>query len=335
MHLVPGQQIGKYATIHYVGSGVFGAVYLMHDNLMNRDVAVKFVENQNPTAFVAHFEAQILHRCRSDRIVAINSADVIQDTNGRQYAAIDMEYLPDGSAQRLVETQHISIRQSIKLAIDLLFALGYAHRHGILHRDVKPANILLAGARAKLSDFGLATSATSSLTASGAGSPVYCAPEVINDNITTAQTDVFAAGMTLFQLANNISNLAANIPSLDTIKMGRVISAVGYKECVPRRLRYICNKACATDPARRYASVDEMRQSLEKLRVLEDWKKPTSAVWQASIKGHEHEMRVEVSSEIEMVYKINGRRKNANCRKCATTDRAELEQERWVYQNTF
>ncbi len=55
MQLVAGQQIGKYVTLNYVGSGAFGAVYLMHDNLMNRDVAVKFVENQNPTAFVAHF----------------------------------------------------------------------------------------------------------------------------------------------------------------------------------------------------------------------------------------------------------------------------------------
>ncbi len=246
-----------------------------------------------------------------------------------------MEFLANGSAQRLVETQYISIRHSIKLAIDVLFALGHAHRHGILHRDVKPANILLSGTRAKLSDFGLATSATSSLTASGAGSPVYCAPEVINDNITTAQTDVFAAGMTLFQLANNITNLAANIPSLDTIKMGRVINSFGYKEYVPRRLRYVCNKACAADPARRYTSVDEMRQSLEKLRVIEDWKRPSSAVWQSDIKGNQHEMRVEVGSEIEMVYKINGRRKNSNCQKCTTAERGELAQERWVYQNTF
>jgi len=155
MHLAASQQIGKYTTLKFLGSGVFGSVYLMHDNLMNRDVAIKFVENQNPAAFVAHFEAQILHKCRHDRIVAINSVDVVQDTNGQHYAAIDMEYVPNGSAQKLIETDHVSIRKSIKIAIDLLFALGHAHRQGILHRDVKPANILLAGTRGKLSDFGL------------------------------------------------------------------------------------------------------------------------------------------------------------------------------------
>jgi serine/threonine protein kinase len=264
MHLTVGQRIGKYTTLKFLGSGVFGSVYLMHDNLMNRDVAIKFVENQNPTAFVAHFEAQILHKCRHDRIEAINSVDVVRNTAGQQYAAIDMEYVANGSAQKLVETSHVSIRQSIKLVIDLLFALGHAHRQGILHRDVKPANILLAGTRGKLSDFGLATNASSALTASGAGSPVYCAPEVINDDKTNVRTDVFAAGMTLFQIANNIANLGALVPSIDIIKFGRVIPFISYKPYVARRLRNICNKACANDPAKRYSSADEMRQALEK-----------------------------------------------------------------------
>jgi serine/threonine protein kinase len=149
MHLVAGQQIGKYTTLEFLGAGVFGSVYLLHDNLMNRDVAVKFVQNQNPAAFVAHYEAQILHQCRHDRIVPVNSVDVIQDTQGRYYAAIEMEYVPNGSAQKLIETTHVSIRQAIKITIDLLFALGHAHRQGVLHRDVKPANVLLAGSRGK------------------------------------------------------------------------------------------------------------------------------------------------------------------------------------------
>src|ERR1700722_11434151 len=186
MQLIGGQQIGKYATTAFLGAGVFGSVYLLHDNLMNRDVAVKFVQNQNPTAFVAHYEAQILHQCRHDRIVPVNSVDVIQDAQGRYYAAIEMEYVPNGSAQKLIETSHVSIRQAIKITIDLLFALGHSHRQSILHRDGTPPNALLVGSGGKLSDFGLAASASTSLTASGAGSPVYCAPEVINDDKTNA-----------------------------------------------------------------------------------------------------------------------------------------------------
>src|SRR4051812_24219184 len=102
MNLSPGDTLGKYSVLEFLGAGAFGEVYLMHDNLLNRDVAVKFVENQNPSSFIAHFEAQILHQCRNERIVAVNSADVVQDSAGRYYAAIEMEYIDGGSAQDLI-----------------------------------------------------------------------------------------------------------------------------------------------------------------------------------------------------------------------------------------
>jgi serine/threonine protein kinase len=335
IHLVAGQQIGKYTTLSFLGAGVFGSVYLLHDNLMNRDVAVKFVENQNPAAFVAHYEAQVLHQCRHERIVTVNSVDVIQDMQSRYYAAIEMEYVLNGSAQKLIETTHVSIRQAIKLTIDLLFALGHAHRQGVLHRDVKPANILLAGTRGKLSDFGLSANASTSLTASGAGSPVYCAPEVVNDDKTNPQTDIFSAGMSLFQLANNISNLGALVPSLDTVKLGRVITRIGYERYVPRRLRYVCNKACANDPANRYSSADQMRQALEKLHVEQDWSRSAGVVWRTDINDQDHELTIENSTQFEMVYKVNGRRRNANCKICSTQTSAISAQEDWIYDHTF
>jgi eukaryotic-like serine/threonine-protein kinase len=335
MHLVVGQQIGKYTTLEFLGAGVFGSVYLLHDNLMNRDVAVKFVQNQNPAAFVAHYEAQVLHQCRHDRIVPVNSVDVIQDTQGRYYAAIEMEYIPNGSAQKLIETSHVSIRQAIKVTIDLLFALGHAHRQGVLHRDVKPANMLIAGSRGKLSDFGLAANASTSLTASGAGSPVYCAPEVVNDDKTNAQTDIFSAGMSLFQLVNNIPNLGALVPSIDTVKFGRVIPHIGYQRYVPRRLRYVCNRACNPDTANRYSSADQMRQALEKLHVEQDWNRSAGATWHADISNQDHEMAIENGAQPEMVYKVNGRRRNANCKMCSSNASAISAQEDWIYDHTF
>jgi eukaryotic-like serine/threonine-protein kinase len=335
MHLAVGQTIGKYTTLEFLGAGVFGSVYLLHDNLMNRDVAVKFVQNQNPAAFVAHYEAQILHQCRHDRIVPVNSVDVIQDTQGRYYAAIEMEYIPNGSAQKLIEITHVSIRQAIKVTIDLLFALGHAHRQGVLHRDVKPANVLLTGTRGKLSDFGLAANASTALTASGAGSPVYCAPEVVNDDRTNAQTDIFSAGMSLFQLANNITNLGALVPSIDTVKLGRVIPRIGYERYVPRRLRYVCNKACNAEPADRYSSADQMRQALEKLHVEQDWSRSGGVHWRANINSQNHEMTIENGTQTEMVYKVNGRRRNPNCAMCASQASAISAQEDWIYNDTF
>ena len=244
MQLNPGQAVGKYTNRGLVGSGAFGSVYLMHDNLMNRDVAVKFVENKDPQTFVAHMEAQILNQCRHARIVAVHSVDAATVPTGQSYAVIDMEYLAEGSAAGLLANGFVSVRKATKALIDVLFGLEHAHRQGILHRDIKPPNILLSGNRYKLGDFGLAKDAATAMIGSGAGSPVYCAPEVLNDNITNIKTDLFAAGMTFFQLVNNISasDFDNKIKSRDLIKAGKVISTMGYTNCVPRRVRLICSK---------------------------------------------------------------------------------------------
>ncbi|WP_083909467.1 serine/threonine-protein kinase [Rhodopseudomonas sp. B29] len=334
VQLTCGQKIGNFTTLENVGSGSFGTVYLMHHDLMNRDSAVKFVENQDPNRFVAHFEAQILDQCKHDRIVSVYGVDVVADHAGTLFAAIEMEYISGGSAAKLLG-QHVSIRKAIKIIIDTLFALEHAHTKNVLHRDVKPANIMLVGERAKLTDFGLATDGASALTASGAGSPVYCAPEVINDALTNVTTDVFATGMTLFQLINNYKNLAAKIHSLDTIRFCRVIPSIGYRNYVPRRLRLICNRACNAEPAKRYQSAREFRQALESLRIRQDWNQVSADHWSARIGKQVHELRAIGGGAFQCLYTINGRRRNVNCSNANSASAARDLVERWIYGHTF
>lgn len=199
MILVPGQQFGKYSTIRHLGQGSFGTVYEMMDTLLGRRCALKFVPNNNPTAFVAHYEAQILHRCRHDRIVSVNSVDALVSPGGPSYAVIDMEYCPGSSVENLIKTQFLSARRAIKILVDVLFGLEHAVRQGILHRDVKPANVMCVGRRYKLGDFGIAKTG---LQGSRQGSPVYSAPEVFNKNETSIASDIFSCGIALFQLCN-------------------------------------------------------------------------------------------------------------------------------------
>jgi serine/threonine-protein kinase len=170
---------------------------------------------------------------------------------------------------------------------------------------------------------------------SGKGSPVYCAPEVLNNNVTNVQTDIFAAGMTFFQLFNNVVDFDAVIKSHDPIKAGKVISTIGYAGFVPRRLRMICNKACALNPADRYRSATEMRQALEKLHVQQDWVKQSPDQWEAQIAGQTHSMHVESGRRVENVYRVNGRRRNANCSLASSVDEARAAQDNWVYDHTF
>lgn len=331
MKLAPGDQIGpKYTTKQHLGQGSFGTVYEMRDNLLARDCALKFVENTNPTEFKAHYEGQILHKCKHDNIVGINSVDVLQAPTGELYAAIDMEYCSDGSVQDLVEAGFISIRRSLKILIDTCFGLEHAHRQSILHRDLKPANIMVAGNRYKLSDFGLAKS---NLVGSGAGTPVYLAPEVWN-NVTNVSTEVYSAGITLFQLCNNYPDLYPLVTPAQ-VKAGKLIETVGYRGYVPRRLRTICNKACALDPDRRYKSIEEMRQAIERLRVAQNWEMKSDFTWAAQIGQQQHEMRCEGNGPVNCVYLVNGRRKKANCVTVSSLEEARSHQHQWVANNTL
>jgi serine/threonine-protein kinase len=304
----------------------------MNDSLLGRNCALKFVENKNPKEFVAHYEAQILHRCRHDRIVSVHAVDVMSAPSGETYAVIDMEFCPDGSVQELMEKEFISIRRSLKILIDVCFALEHAHRQLILHRDLKPSNIMVAGSRYKLSDFGVAKT---NLAGSGAGTPFYLAPEVVLKNITNVTTEVFSAGVTLFQLCNNQPDLSKFVRSIDTIKAGKLIDTVGYQGYVPRKLRTICNKACATEPARRYQSIEELRQALERLRVVEDWQMRSDLSWIAKIGKQSHEMQVQGGASLQSVYLINGRKKTAYCKSILSHDDGREWQEKWVASNTF
>ena len=113
------------------------------------------------------------------------------------------------------------------------------------------------------------------------------------------------------------------------------ISIVGYRAFVPRRIRTICNKACAADPANRYASAAEMRQALETLHIRHDWIKQSPDDWKAETDGQTHAMRIEAGKCIENVYLVNGRRRNANCSFASSIDKARTAQEDWVYAHTF
>lgn len=320
-----------------LGAGAFGTVFRATDILIGRECAIKFVANKNPAAFVAHLEGQVLQQCKHDNVVEVLSCDVYSDGTNH-FAGIEMEFMAEGSAEAAVRARFLFARTVTKLGIDVLFALEHTHRQGILHRDVKPANIMLSRGGAKLSDFGLAKAANAAGNASGKGSPVYCAPEVFSTNATSEQSEVFSVGMSLYQLYNQYStdDFDRGLSDLSIIHAGKTIKTLGYHAFIPRRLRLNCNKACAANPSDRYQSAHELRQALEALHVSLDWRKVSSTVWQADGSGKLIELRLEKRKlGYENVWTMNGRRVNPKCSFHLSEEGGRAKQESQVYETTF
>ena len=175
--------------------------------------------------------------------------------------------------------------------IDVLRALGHAHSRDIVHRDVKPANILIGNAgEAKLSDFGLALPDLQSLNVAQLKQYQYVlhlAPEVRRIQDYTPLSDIYAAGVTMYRLVNGDSNLPQITPdqAQRLARRGEFPSRNGYREFVPQALKRIINKALNVDPGMRYQSADEMRHALERQVLLVDWSEmtsPTRTVWQGT-----------------------------------------------------
>lgn len=318
----PGETPINLKIERYVGRGAFGEVYEATDLAMNRHCAVKFVQNQNPHAFDAHIEAQFLHQCRHPRVVDVYDVQPLAH-NGIAYAAIEMEFFPEGSAESYLASSYVTPRQAIRWCIDILFALEHAHSNNVLHRDIKPGNIMLSNGLAKLSDFGLATVIPVGGTGSGAGTPLYAAPELFQQSQTSIATDIYSVGMSLFELLNNIRVWRDSLLVSKVITNGSLIKKHGYHEVIPKKLRRICNTACNSSPTARYPSARAMRRALEAIKVNLDWKLTSGDAWEATSNMKRHELSIEENkSAFETVYKINGRRVNGSCFKFSSRNEA-------------
>jgi hypothetical protein len=214
---------GRYRFLSRLGQGGMGVVWRAHDELLRRDVAVKelhvrvgIADDDLPAQRMLR-EARAAARLRHPGVVAVH--DVIVDS-GRPL--IVMELVEGRSLAEAIRADGpLPEHRVAAIGAQVLEALALAHRHGIVHRDVKPANILLDGDRAVLTDFGIAAMAgDTSITDSRAvlGSPEYLAPERVNGEPATPATDLWSLGVTLcaalrgespFQRADTQATLAA------------------------------------------------------------------------------------------------------------------------------
>ncbi|TNE37017.1 MAG: serine/threonine protein kinase [Alphaproteobacteria bacterium] len=334
-----GSTVGKYQIINFLGSGHFGAVYHAHDMALDCQKAIKILDVSDPADFISKLdEAQFLKKCEHQNVVRVNEANA-EMVGGDLKAIIDMEYLPKGSVQAAMEKGFVRASKYIRYMTDVTYGIENAHRQGILHRDIKPGNILISGGGAKISDFGLATMLSGNSYGSSQSYRTHSAPEVANGGGTSIASDVFAAGMTLFRLANQYgdwNSRSKSIPDyLNHIRAGTLATKVGYRDFVPSKIRRIINRAINPDISKRFSRMVDFRQKLEKLSIDFDWAHRSVNSWTCTKNGVKYEIRISQNSPFTFDLLKNGRRNRSESMTFASYTAAAQYLQKYVAKTTF
>jgi serine/threonine-protein kinase len=251
---------GRYQLIDYLGSGAFGEVWHARDRDLDEDVAVKLF--QPAVLFDAVVdEARLQHLSRHEHVVRVLNV-VVQGP----IPFIVMDHLPLGSSEAHLTGGHVAMVEAVRWVRNLLDAMQHAHTRGVIHRDVKPANLLLrANGTAALSDFGLAEETVRRLMR--AQYVPHAAPELLGGGASSAQSDIWACGCTQYRLLTGRYPFATRAESI----AGRFEPAHRINPQVPIRLDRVIERALAVDPANRYPTAMDMTAALALCGVRYSW----------------------------------------------------------------
>lgn len=335
-----GMSLGKYYLESSLGAGAFGKVFLAYNQILKRYVAIKVIEAQNAHDLNDKFkEAELSLRCNHNNIVKIYSADVI-DFKGHLLFLIEMEYICGNTVEDLIENNKLSIIDSILIIKQILYGIEYAHLNGVIHRDIKPGNILVAEKTIKITDFGLANLLGENLT-TDKFYYTHTAPEVFRgDVIFSIQTDVYALGITLYRMVNNIGNWSDFFESLElsesAIKSGKFIEKLPWDHSVPQCLRKIIKKACHENLDIRYSRAVELRNKLEKLRLGIKWYIKNDLEWCGEDLKNDYTMKIINKGKTYFVeIKCNGRKINKVCKSIDTIAEAYQYCKNYIAQTSI
>ncbi|HEU4737503.1 MAG TPA: protein kinase [Solirubrobacterales bacterium] len=269
-----GTLSGRYETGEKLGTGGMSNVYKATDRILERTVAVKILAEHlsDDERFVARFrrEALAVAKLIHPNIVQVYDTGIDE---GRHY--IVMEYVQGRSgAQILQRTGPVEPEIAAEIGIQACAGLDYAHRRGIIHRDVKPGNLMVVGGPVgggemvvKLTDFGIARAIEQTrITQVGSvvGTAAYLAPEQVRGEEATPATDVYALGVVLYQfLTGRLPYEGSSLAELAVRQQNeKPLPPDTYNGEVPETLGAAVLRALEGDPSRRYASADELASGL-------------------------------------------------------------------------
>lgn len=278
-----GQTLGKYKILSAIGSGGFGTVYLAEDTWIGKRVALKVPHRQGVNFGELLREPRLLAVLSHPNIVTVLTAEK-QDS----VFFIVMEYVPGDTLETIIGRDGaLDLPRALDLTCQVCNALDHAHGQGVLHRDLRPANIIVSDSGlAKVADFG--TSRFLELAAIGTtviGSPPYMAPEQFQGRATFA-SDLYSLGVTMYQMMTGVLPYQTPAPGdLDRLMRGEMVSPPKLRNArIPQRVNDIILKAMAPDASARYQRAADILEDLlgtERSTPRRSTDRPTPSVSQA------------------------------------------------------
>ncbi len=269
------ERIGHLRIVQEIGHGAMGRVWLAHDDVIKRNVAIKEllfpqgIGEEDKREAIERFEreAQAAGSLSHPNIVTIFN---VEEAEGIPF--IVMEYLEGATLAQVIQEGPMTVPRSTGILAQLCDALSYAHAHQVVHRDIKPENIfLLFDGRLKVTDFGIArVLGTSTVTQIGTvmGTPGYMSPEQVKGERVDWRTDIFSTGVLLYEMLTGRNPFEADTPTSVMYKVVHEepppLSAINPD--LPPHLQEVIARACAKDREARYQDALEIKRDLEEKR---------------------------------------------------------------------
>ncbi len=259
-------QVGRYEILEIIGTGAHGRVARAHDPMIGRLVAIKLFPKELASGearqrFIQ--EARVVGQLSHPSIITLHDMGIDEAT---QTPYLVMEFLEGQPLDRLLDRGSVPFPRACAWAAEVACALGVAHRKGVIHGDVKPANMLITDdGRLKLMDFGMARLASHDSKATPlVGTPAYWCPEQILGKPQDARSDLFSLGVVLYEMVTGKRPFDAD--SLQAI-CSRVLSSTPLppshaNPSVPSNFDGIVARCLAKDPAARYAPAEALAEEL-------------------------------------------------------------------------
>ena len=262
----------RYDVVRPLGSGGMGEVYLARDRVLGRDVALKVLRRQyaGDEEFAERFKREAMSAASLSHPNIVQVYDRGETEEGASYIA--MEYVPGGTLKEKISREGpLEAADAAGIGAQVAEALGAAHDRGMVHRDIKPQNVLLtARGGAKVADFGIAragSSATISRTGSVMGTAGYMSPEQALGKPATPKSDLYSLGVVLYEALTGELPYTADNPIAVSMKHVNepLRPPVQLNPRVPEGMNAIVTKLLAKDPEDRYVDADELANDLKRV----------------------------------------------------------------------